>query len=89
MTNYYADYVRDSVKDPDSISIEFWARDNVNGYAKQLKHQKGIPKLASGFQHHFKPYYKFTEKTDIFITAVPDGADAHVHGGFDLILEDN
>lgn len=89
ITNYYFDYVRDSVKDPDGINFSLWFRDNTNGYASQLKHQKGIPKQASGFQHFFKPYYKATEKTDIFVTGTPDGADAHCHAGFDIILETN
>lgn len=89
MTSYYGDYVRDAVKDPDGVEFYLWAKDNVNGYAKQIKHQKGVPKQSSGFQHEFKPYFKITEKTDIYMTALADNADAHIHGGFDLILVDN
>jgi len=89
MTSYYGDYVRDSVKDPDSVLFQLWFADRDNSYAFQLKHEKGIPKQAPGFQHKFKPYYKATQKTDIIITATPDGADAHVHAGFDIILRDN
>jgi len=86
LTNYYCDYVRSAAKDPNGISYDLWARDNANGYAPQLKHQKGIPKQAPGFQHNFKPYYRFAEKTDVYLTGSPEGADAHAHGGFDIIL---
>lgn len=89
VTSYYGDYVRDSVKDPDSINFDLWVRDNDNGYAKQIKHQKGVPKQAPGFQHEFGPYFKITEKSDVYITGTPDGAAAHIHAGFDIILVNN
>jgi len=89
ITNYYCDYVRTSAKDPDGIDFHIWFRDNSNGYAPQLKHEKGIPKQAPGFQHFFKPYYKATEKTDIYITGNPNGKPADCHAGFDIILETN
>ena len=89
MTNYYYDYVRDAVKDPDSILFKLWVQDNNSGYEPQLKHQKGVPKQASPPPHHFKPYFKISQKSDIYITATPDGADAYCHAGFDLILLDN
>jgi len=89
LSSYYCDYVREAAKDPDSIAFSLWATDNTNGYARQLKHRKGIPKQASGFQQFFKPYYKFLQKTDVFITALASGADANPHAGFDIILVDN
>jgi len=89
VTGYYCDYVRDAVKDPDGVNFELWVRDNANGYAPQIKHQKGVPKQASGFQHFFKPYFKVNEQSDIFVTGNPDGAAAHCHAGFDIILIDN
>ena len=89
MTGYYGDYVRDAVKDPDSVAFGLWNRDNTNGYAPQIKHQKGIPKQAPGFQHFFKPYLKILEKTDVWLEATADDADAHIHGGYDIILVDN
>lgn len=89
MTSYYCDYVRDSVKDPDGLEFRLWVADRENGYEFQIKHKKGIPKQASGFQHEFEPPFKITEKSDIMITAEPSGANADVHAGFDLVLEDN
>jgi hypothetical protein len=87
--SYYCDYVRDAVKDPDSIEFQLWVADRKNNYEFQLKHQKGIPKLSGGFQHSFDPYQKVTEQSDIMITGSPDNADAHLHAGFDIILVDN
>ena len=87
MTHYFCDYGRDIVKDPYSIDFRLMASDRLNGYAFQIKHKKGLPKQASGFQHDFKPYNKFTERTDIKMSSIADGAAAHVHGGFDIILE--
>lgn len=89
MTSYYCDYVRDAVKDPDSIEFGLWVQDNLKGYEPQLKHLKGIPKQALGFQHQFAPYFKITQRSDVYITALPSGADANVHAGFDLILLEN
>lgn len=89
ITHYYGDYVRDAVKDPDGVEVHMHHRDNANGYASRIKHQKGIPKQASGFQHHFQPYYKVTEKSDIYIMTKPTGADCHAHAGFDIILVKN
>jgi hypothetical protein len=88
ITNYYYDYVRDAIKDPDSVEFGLWVADRANNYEFQIKHNVGLPKLASGQQHFFKPYFKVTEKSDIKMTALSDGAGANVHAGFDLILED-
>jgi len=89
IVNYYADYVRNTVRNPDGIEIGLWNRDNTNDYAPQIKHQQGIPQQTSGIRHVFSPYMKVLEKTDIFLTAQPDGNPVHAHGGFDLILVDN
>jgi len=84
MTGYYAHINPVFNNDPTSNPITIWARDNANGYAKQLKHVVGL--IADGFQHKFSPYPKFGEKTDIYITAQPVGKAADVTAGFDLIL---
>ena len=89
MTNYCCNYVRDTVKDPVGIVFKLWVADRKNGYEFQLKHEKGIPSGAPGFQHLMLPYLKITEKSDIKITAKPDGSDAYVDAEFDLILVDN
>jgi len=88
ITNYYYDYVRDAVKDPDSVEFGLWAADRANGYEFQVKHLVGLPKQASAPQHFFNPYFKVTEKTDIKMTALSDGGGANVHAGFDIILQD-
>ena len=81
--------MRDSIKDPDSVEFGLWVADRANNYAFQIKHYVGLPKLASGQQHFFKPYFKVTEKSDIKMTALADSAGANVHAGFDIILEDS
>lgn len=84
MTSYYAAVNPATTLDPTSMPIRLYARDNANGYAKQIKHSSGL--IVGQFQHFFEPHYKFTEKTDIFITATPVGKAADVSAGFDLIL---
>jgi len=86
LTSYYANVVDTTNKTPTSTEIGLWVADRDNGYEFQLKHQVGIAEGGGGFQHAFNPYYKFTEKTDIKITALPADEPAHVHGGFDLLL---
>ena len=44
-------------------------------------------KTFSVINSYCKFYFKVNEKHDIKVTALPDNATAHVHGGFDLILE--
>lgn len=87
--NYSASYVRDNVKDPDSINFELWIANRDAGYEFKIKHSKGIPKQAPGFQHNFRPWFKITEKHDICVTATADGANAYTHGGFEGVLELN
>ena len=89
MISYYCDFIEATGKDPKSVGYRLWAADRDNSYEFQIKHEKGIPQSAAGFQHEFRPYLKFTQKTDIKIDANPDDKDAHVHAGFDLILVDN
>jgi len=89
MTSYYGDVVDATNKTPTSTEIGMWAADRANGYEFQLKHQKGVAEGTGGFRHEFYPYYKFNEKTDIKITALPADEPAHVHAGFDLILVKN
>ena len=84
MTSYYAAVNPATILDPTSMPIRLYARDNANGYAKQIKHSIGL--IVGQFQHYFEPHYKFTEKTDIFITATPVGKAADVSAGFDIIL---
>ena len=87
LTSYYAFVNPGTNLDPTSMPIRLWAQDNENTYAPQLKHVIGI--TSAGYQLQFNPYLKFTEKTDIYITAQPVGKAADVSAGFDLILVDN
>jgi len=88
MTNYWAHHHPATGQDPTSNPIKLWARDKANSYEAQLKHVVGLPN-GGGFLHEFLPYVKFTEKTDLFITATPVGKAAAVSAGFDLYLVDN
>jgi hypothetical protein len=84
MTNYYAHVNPGTNLDPTAMPIRLWARDNANLYAPQIKHVFGL--IEGSFQHFFTPHKKFTEKTDIYMTAQPVGKAADVTAGFDLIL---
>jgi len=91
MTNYYAQ-VNKGGGVPTTMNISMWATDNENSYAKQLKHFLGISAdldTDGYWQHFFKPYVRFTEKTDVYLTATTAGAAVDVSGGFDIILVDN
>jgi hypothetical protein len=87
ITNYYYSYIRDSVKDPDSVAYGLWLADRGNGYAFQIKNEQGLPKLTTATPHPFRPYLEVGEKTDIKVTSLAEAAAANVQGGFDLILE--
>lgn len=93
MTNYYASVIGEASPPatiPDYVLFRLWQRDNDNGYAPQLKHEIGSAILGSSIvNREFRPYYKITEKNDIWIEATPDGDDASVSAGFDLILVDD
>jgi hypothetical protein len=88
MTNYYATHNPKTGNNFTANSIRLWAKDNANGYEKQLKHDHGIAEDGF-FQHQFEPYQKFTEKTDVYLTSNPTGAAADISAGFDLYLVDN
>jgi hypothetical protein len=88
MSNYWASHNPKVGNGFTSNPIEVWARDNANNYAPQLKHTIGIAE-DSNFQHSFYPYVAFTEKTDIYITSTPGGADADISAGFDLTVVEN
>jgi len=85
MTQYWAHHNPTSGQTFTSNLIRLWAKDNVNGYARKVIHQVGVPE-DGGFVHPFEPYLKFTEKTDIMLTASPTSASADVSAGFDLLL---
>ena len=88
MTCYYAHHNPATGQDPTSNPVILWASDRDNGYAKQIKNVVGVPN-GGGFQHFFNPYIKFTQKTDVYMTASPVGKAADVSAGFDLIVVDN
>ena len=89
MTSYYASVVDTTNKTPTSTEIGLWAADRARGYEFQLKHQIGVAQGSGGFQHTFTPQIKFSERTDVKITALPVDEPAHVHAGFDIILVEN
>ena len=92
MTQYYCDNVPTDTKQADSVEFKLWVADRANSYEFQLKNSRGIPKVAPGFIHPFRPYMKITQKSDIKISASViggSGDDAHPHAGFDLILVDS
>jgi len=92
MTQYYASLNKDSGGGDPDVLIKLWASDRANSYAAQIKHAIGLDEDGgSHFSHPFAPYVKFTEKTDLYITAtnLSGSATADVSAGFDLILVDN
>lgn len=86
MTGYYYSVTDLTNRSPTSTEFRLWAADRGKGYEFQLKHMVGVAKAASGDQHFFVPPTKFSEKTDIKITALAADLPADVHAGFDLIL---
>ena len=89
ISKYYGTGKGSAPKIPDSIVLRVWGTDNANGYAPQLKHVTTAETSGTSMvEHEFIPPVKFSEKFDIYITAQPDGAEADVVAGFDLILED-
>lgn len=89
VTNYYMSVTRTAANDPVSTEFKLWASDRDNLYAFQLKHAIGLPVSAPPFDYPFRPYAKFTQKTDLKMTSYCEGKAGHVHGGFDIILVDN
>jgi len=88
ITNYFSHHNPATGQDPTSNPIIIWARDKDNSYEAQVKNVVGLPN-GGGFQHLFTPFNKFTQKTDIFVTASPVGKTADVSAGFDLIRVTN
>ena len=77
---------------PSTLNMRLWARDNDNSYEKKLVHIMGISGDVDAYghiQHAFSPYKKFTQKTDVYITAETSGATVDISAGFDVILVDN
>ena len=89
MHNFYGTF-DPAAGSPTSLLLKLWAKDNANGYAKQIKHIAGINiSSSSTFTREFYPYKRFPEKTDIFLEGTTVGAAADVSAGFDLIVCDN
>jgi hypothetical protein len=89
MTGFYASVVDATNKTPTSTEVRLWAADRDNGYEFQLKMATAIAEGGSAEHHHFSPYNKFTQKTDIKVTMNCTDEAGHVHAGYDLILVDN
>jgi hypothetical protein len=89
MSSYYYSVVNSTNKTPTSTEFAVWAADRAAGYEFQLKHEVAIPLNGPGNQHYFNPPLKFTEKTDIRMSAEPIDEAGYVHAGFDLVLIDN
>jgi len=88
LTNYYSHHHPATNQNPTSLDLKLYGADRHNGYAGQLKHTVGVP-TGGAFHHPFVPYMRFTQKTDIYMTATTVGKAAHVSAGFDLYLLDN
>jgi len=89
ITNWSADYAKSVSKNPYSVEYGIWFADRENGYEFYLSQKAGIQDGAGPMQHIVQPYKKVTEKTDIKITSNANGAAAHIHAGFDLVLVEN
>ena len=93
MTNYYATLNKASGGGATvGVKIKLWVIDNANGYVKHIKHVAGVDSAAdSQWRHDFMPYFKVTEKSDIYVDAenLSGSVTADVSAGFDIILVDN
>ena len=89
LTQYYRGFVKVTGATPDSVEFNLWAADRDNSYEFQLKHSSAVQNDAGAPVHPFQPYVKFTQKTDLKMTATSNGSGSHVHAGFDIILVDN
>ena len=89
ITQYYADHVRTTARDPVSVEFGLWVAEPANGFTFQLKHEKATSEQQTDLSHAFKPYLKVEELRDIKMTALPDTSPAHVHAGYDYILVNN
>jgi len=89
MTNVYGDVIESTGKEPKSVEFNLWVANRKENWDFQLKSARGVPKAGPAATHAFLPYLPITEMSDIKITAIPSGQPAHVHGGFDIILEED
>jgi len=93
LTKYYASIVGESGPPavvPDYVVFNLFTIDNVNGHAPRIGHVVGASLIGTSLvEHAFQPYPAASEKTDIYLTAKPDGDDASVSAGFDIILVAN
>jgi len=87
MTNVYGDVIESTGKEPKSVEFKLWVANRKEDWDFQLKSARGVPKAGPAATHRFEPYLRITEMSDIKITAQPSDQPAHVHGGFDLIVE--
>jgi hypothetical protein len=84
MSSFYATVNPGVNLNPTSCPIMLWAQDNANGHAPHVKHVVGL--VDGNMVQEFHPCKKFTEKTDIYITAQPVGKAADISAGFDLYI---
>lgn len=90
LLSYYGNMNPATNKDPSTMNIRLFARDNHNNYEAQVKHILGLDANASShFSHKFEPPLRFTQKTDIFIDGTTVGKAADISAGFDLLLIEN
>ena len=92
LTNYYASLNKDAGGGSPDVLVKMWVKDNANSYERQIKHEMGLDSDGSSqFIHNFNPYFKITEKSDIYLEGVnlSGSATADVSAGFDIILVDN
>ncbi len=92
VSKYYGSMVGDPgppARAPDYTIYRAYTIDRANNYAAQLKHVVGGSMVGTSLlEHEFIPPVKLTEKTDIYISAQPEGDVGSVSAGFDLILQD-
>ncbi len=91
MTQFYA-VAHPGSGAPTKLDVKLWAKDNANSYEKKLKHVLGVAADVDAYGFlpvQFRPYKKFTQKTDIYVSASPTGAAVDISAGFDLIVVDN
>ena len=93
MTNYYVTLNKASGGGSTlGATIKLWAIDNHNSYVKQIKHVVGVDANAnSANAHNFDPYFKITQKTDIYIDATNQSGSVvgDISAGFDLYIVDD
>ncbi len=93
LTKYYGVLIGDDgppTKNPDQLIWRIYVADRANNYDFQLKHATGgVYTGTSLIEHEFIPQPSATEKSDIYMTANPEGDIGSASGGFDLILVDD